>query len=51
MEKQVQSDQTIRKKCQVFLRLAQKVAKSKKKIQNINNKAEFENPKHLHQTT
>jgi hypothetical protein len=43
-----QSDQTIRKKiCQIFQRIAQKVAKSKKG-KNIYDKAQFENPKHLH---
>ena len=46
-----QGDQMIRKKiCQIFKRIAQKVAKSKKG-QNIYNKAQFESPKHLHQTT
>ena len=50
-QKYGQCDQTIRKKdCQIFQRIAQKVAKSKKG-QNIYNKAQFENPKHLHQTT
>jgi len=34
----------------MFKKIAQKVAKSKKD-QNIYNKAQFENPKHLHQTT
>ncbi len=49
-QKYGQSDQTIRKKDrQIFQRIAQKVAKSKKG-QNIYNKAQFENPKHLHQT-
>jgi hypothetical protein len=47
----VQSDQKIRKKiCQIFQKIAQKVAKSKKG-QNIYNKAHFESPEHLHQTT
>ncbi len=46
-----QSDQMIRKKiCQIFKRIAQKVAKSKK-AKNIYNRAHFENQKHLHQTT
>jgi hypothetical protein len=41
----------IRKKIhQIFQRIAQKVAKSKKG-QNIYNKAQFENPKRLHQIT
>jgi hypothetical protein len=45
-----QSDQTIRKKiCQIFQRIAQ--SHQVKKGQNIYNKAQFENPKHLHQTT
>jgi hypothetical protein len=38
------------KNCQIFQRIAQKVAKSKKG-QNVCNRASFENPKHLHQTT
>ncbi len=46
-----QSDQMMRKKIrQIFQRIAQKVAKSKKG-KNIYKKAQFENPKHLHQTT
>jgi hypothetical protein len=46
-----QGDQMIRKKNrQIFQRLAQKVAKSKKG-QIIYNEGQFENPKHLHQTT
>jgi hypothetical protein len=40
----------LEKNCQIFQRIAQKVTKSKKG-QNIYNKAQFENPKHLHQTT
>jgi Na+/phosphate symporter len=35
---------------QIFQRIAQKVAKSKKG-RNIYNKAQFESPKHLHLTT
>ncbi len=45
-----QGDQKIRKNHQIFQRIAQKVAKSKKG-QNVNNKAQFKGPKHLHQTT
>ncbi len=45
-----QGDQKIRKKMrQIYQIIAQKVAKSKKG-QNIYNKAQFESPKHLHQT-
>ncbi len=45
-----QSDQTIRKKNrQIFQRIAQ--SHQVKKGQNIYNKAQFEDPKHLHQTT
>jgi hypothetical protein len=40
----------LEKNCQFFQRIAQKVAKSQKG-QNIDTKAQFENPKHLHQTT
>jgi hypothetical protein len=40
----------VKKNCQIFLKIAQKVTKSEKG-QNIYNKAEFENPKHLQQTT
>jgi hypothetical protein len=40
----------LEKSYQIFQRIAQKVAKSKKG-HNIYNKAQFENPKHLHQTT
>ncbi len=47
----VQRDQKIRKKFAKFKKkIAQKVAKSKKG-QNIYNKAQFESPKHLQQTT
>jgi hypothetical protein len=46
-----QGDQMIRKKiCQIFKRIAQKVAKSKKG-QIIYNEAQFENRIHLHETT
>jgi len=45
-----QGDQKIRKNCQIFQKIAQKVAKSKK-AKNIYNKAQFESPKHLQQTT
>jgi hypothetical protein len=45
-----QGDHKIRKKIAKFFKKAQKVAKSKKG-QNIYNKAQFERPKHLHQTT
>jgi hypothetical protein len=38
------------KNCQIFERIAQKVANSKQG-QTIYNKAQFESPKHLHQTT
>jgi hypothetical protein len=38
------------KNCQIFQKVAQKVAKSKKG-QNIYNKAQFESPKHLEETT
>jgi len=40
----------LEKNCQIFQRITQKVGKSKKG-QNIYNKAQFESPKHLHQTT
>jgi len=40
----------LEKNCQIFERIAEKVAKSKQG-QNIYNKAQFESPKHLHQTT
>jgi len=40
----------IKKNCQIFQRIAQKVAKSKRG-QNIYDKAKFERPKHLHQST
>jgi hypothetical protein len=45
-----QGDQKIRKINQFFSKIAQKVAKSKK-AKNIYNKAQFESPKHLQQTT
>jgi hypothetical protein len=46
-----QGDQMIRKTiCQIFQRIAHKVAKSRKG-QNIYNKAQFGSPKHPHQTT
>jgi hypothetical protein len=47
-----QGDQKIRRKkiCQIFQRIAQKATNSKKG-QIIYNKAQFESPKHLHQTT
>jgi hypothetical protein len=45
-----QGDQKIRKNCQIFQKIAQKVTKSKNG-QNFNNKAQFESPKHLQQTT
>jgi hypothetical protein len=40
----------LEKNRQIFQRIAQKVAKSKNG-KNIYNKAKFESPKHLHQTT
>ncbi len=39
-----------KKDCQIFQKIAQKVAKSKK-AKNIYNKAQFESSKHLQQTT
>jgi hypothetical protein len=41
-----QGDQMIRKNCQIFQRIAQKSRQVKKTA-----KAQFENPKHLYQTT
>jgi hypothetical protein len=40
----------LEKNCQIFQRIAQKSCQVKKG-QNIYNKAQFESPKHLHQTT
>ncbi len=40
----------LEKNCQIFRRIAYKVAKSKKG-QNIYNKTQFQSPKHLPQTT
>jgi hypothetical protein len=45
-----QSDQTIRKKLPNFLKNSPKSCQAKKG-QNIYNKAQLKNPKHLHQTT
>jgi hypothetical protein len=47
---QKQGDQKIRKNGQIFQKIVQKAAKSKK-AKNICNKAQFESPKHLQQTT
>jgi len=46
----IQSDQTIRKK---YAKFSKNYPKSRqvKKGQNIYNKAQLKNPKHLHQTT
>jgi hypothetical protein len=44
-----QGDQKVRKNCPIFRKVAQKSPSQKR--QNIYNKAQFESPKHLHQTT
>jgi hypothetical protein len=50
IEPNSQGDQKIRKIHQIFQKITQKVAKSKKN-QNMYNKAQFESPKHVRQTT
>jgi hypothetical protein len=48
---QEQSDQMIKNKnCQIFLKNSPE-SHQVKRSQNIYNKAQFENPKHLYQTT
>ncbi len=45
-----QGDKKIEKNCPIFQKVAQTVSKPKK-AQNIYNKAQFECPKQLHETT
>jgi hypothetical protein len=50
MHQMVRVTRRLEKNCQIFQKIAQKVAKSTK-AKNIYKKAKFESPKHLQQTT